>query len=854
MKFVATAISAVCLLVNIYGYSQEFFSEKKISRQKIFIQAQHQPTDEIVSLRQRDNVTQLPINITGRVTDEEGNPIARVSVLVKGTKTGTITNDNGIFSIEAGIGNVLEFSSISYVAKEIKIASSTVNIRLYLQIKPLEQLVVSGNYVANKRRADVSSVTVLTGKELEAMPGFNLTNVLEGVVPGVTFSSLGTTLFRVGEYYNSQIQVRGAAKITGLGDASAVKTYIDGVVYAAGTDYLAMINRDDIERIEIVRGPAAATLYGSGASGGVMLIYTKKGKPDHTSIRATTSAGFQKSDYTEKENQFQQKHSAEFYQGVKSFSYVIGGSYRTQNDYLPHGSVKNQAAYANFNYSTGKFKFSLSNNYNVNDIVDSRNPVFDTISGAGIFLYTYKDSAYYKTTARIQSGAVSFNTTFQPTSWWTHNLVLGYSKNNFRRFPDFAVFTDTTLIKYYMRNGGGVGAQNWNRKDETPTISYNNRIKIGGADDPFKMDIVSGFEYSNTLRDDFIYNTQILYTTAGGYRYTANRVGSTPFFHYNRKFTGVFLQIAPSLKDKYFLVAGFRYEKSNVSIAVINPKIGFTTNFELAHFILKPRINWGRGITPPPYFITHPQPGFGGVVFIANPDIKPQEQSGIDAAIEVYDKKGNYKVEIIRYTNVVINGFAQKANFTVTPGTVTYSNIGKFANKGWEFVCEYKINKFKVTGNYSIINATYVDSFIGRKTFYNGDRVDGVPNYAAGASFNYNFPKLFGKSDRLSATLSMTSSGKMITLDNYNYTIAFARWRAGNGSNPNSNSSIYYRETPGVTKYNLNMDYQMHPNLRFFVQAQNFTNNIKTDWDKSFPLPGASWMFGLNFNLNNTTK
>ena len=69
---------------------------------------------------------------------------------------------------------------------------------------------------------------------------------------------------------------------------------------------------------------------------------------------------------------------------------------------------------------------------------------------------------------------------------------------------------------------------------------------------------------------------------------------------------------------------------------------------------------------------------------------------------------------------------------------------------------------------------------------------------------------------------------------------------------PDSND--YYKETPAVTKYNLNVDYQFHPNLRFFIQAQNFTNNITPDWDKSYPVSGASWMFGLNMNFNKTTK
>ncbi len=808
MKFTAILILVVSMHICVDGYSQE---------------------------------------IAGRVTDQEGKPIAGVSVLLKGTKTGTATDVNGHFSISASIGNVLIFSAVSYETKEVKINSASVITKLSLLVKSLEELVVSGNVVAVKKKADVSSVTVLTGEDIEALPGFNLTNILEGVVPGVTVSSLGTTNFRTGEYFISRLSVRGAD----------IKVYVDGVVYAAGSAYLAMLNKDDIDRIEIVRGPSAATLYGSDAIGGVMLIYTKKGSADKTIINVKTSLGFQRSDFTDKPKQFQQEHNAEFYQGIKNFSYVIGGNYRTQNDYLPKGSLKEGGGYANFTYNKGKFKFVLSNNYNANKIINSRLPVFDNVSGVGSFFWSYKDSGYFKSPYRIHSDVVSFSTSFQPASWWTHNLIMGYTENTYHYLTDVAIYTDTTLINYNAKhNNYELTAQDWTSEDKTPTLSYNNLIKIGSLHDPFKMNILSGFEYSHTQHDEIIFNNEIHYTTAGGFTYNPNRVTGAPFYNYNREFTGAFLQLSPSLNDKYFLVAGMRYEKSNISIAVVNPRIGFTTNFELPHFIIKPRINWGRSITPPPYYITHPPPSFGPFTFVANPDIKPKEQSGVDAAIEIYDKKNNFKMEVVRFDNIIKNSFGTKRT-PINNGTaliISYINIGKYAYKGWEFSADYKINNFKITGNYSIIKATYIDSSIGRKIFHKGDRVDYIPNFAAGASLNYSFPKLFGKSDHLTLTLSMTSSGKMIEMTYYQFIIDLARFRAGSGSNPNSKPNYYYMETPAVTKYNLNVDYQFHPNLKFFIQAWNFTNNTTPDWDKSNPVAGASWMFGLNLNFNKPNK
>lgn len=831
-EFTAILIIVSGLKVNAFGYSliNHFSVNAHIHKE--------------FKLKSTQSNALVQSIIVGKVIDEEDNPIAGVSILLKGTKTGTITNDKGIFSIESVIGNSLIFSAIGYETKEIKITVTSIIIKLLFKIRTLDELVVSGNVVATKRAADVSSVTVLTGKDIKALPGFNLTNILEGVVPGVTVTSIGTNLFRVGEYFRSSIQVRGAD----------IKVYVDGVVYASGSAYLAMINKDDIDRIEIVRGPSAATLYGSGAIGGVMLIYTKKGSGDKASINLKTSFGFQQSDYTEKKKQFQQEHSAEFYQGIKNFRYVIGGNYRTQDDYLPNGSSTVGGGFANFTYYTGKFKFVFGNNYNSNKIIPSRLPVFDTISGVGDFFWLYKYSGSSKESYQIQSGTISLNTSFQSNSWWTHNLILGYSKNAYHLLYDGSVFTDTALINYYAIHNDEYDAQEWISKDKTPTLSYNNFIKVGNLHDPFKMNILSGFEYSNSKHDEVIYNNILHYTTAGGFTYNPNRITGAPFYNYNREFTGAFLQLSPSLIDKYFLVAGLRYEKSNVSIAVVNPRIGFTTNFELSHFIIKPHINWGKSITPPPYYITHVRPPFGLATFVANPDIKPKEQSGIDAAIEVYDKNNKLKIEIVRYDNIIRNDFATKRTYNNngTAVIISYINIGKYAHKGWEFSADYKINNFKIAGNYSIINATYIDSFIGRKTFYKSDRLDFIPNYAAGASLNYDFPKLFGKSDDITITVGMTSSGKLIASNDYQSLIDNVRWDAGNGPDPSSND--YYRETPIVTKYNLNVDYQFLPSLKFFIQAWNFTNNTTPDWDKSFPVPGAQWIFGLNMNFSEKTK
>jgi len=781
--------------------------------------------------------------ITGRVINDDGQSLAGVSILVKETKIGTLTDSKGFFSLKGMPGNILIFSSIGYERKEIKITNSFMTIKLSLQIKSLEELAVSGNVVATKRKADISSVTVLTGNDVEALPGFNLADILEGVVPGITVSTSVVQEFR-GQYFRSELLVRG----------SAIKIYVDGAEYAVSDryDFLAMLNKDNIDKIEIVRGPSAATLYGSGALGGVMLITTKKGIENKENIHVKNSFGYQLSDYTEKHKQFQQAHNAEIYNGFENFSYVIAGNYKSQNDYLPKGKMNTGAAYANFNYHMGKFKFALNNNYNTNKIVAHFGPYVDTIPGISDYFWNGKDSAYYKASFRLYSATTSINTSFQAAIWWTHNLIVGYSQNTFHYLTDPSVYTDSTLIKYYQDHWEFPYVLDWTSEDKTPSIRYNNVIKIGNTNEKFKMDILSGFEYSHAKHNEGVHQTALAYDTNTGYSYAADYITGAPSWIYTKEFTRAYLQLSPSYLEKYFLVAGLRYEKSTVSAAVTNPRIGFTTNFRLNQFVIKPRINWGRSVTPPPYYMTHPSPPRGRTTFIANPDIKQKEQSGGEIAIEVYDKHGKFKFEIIHYHNIIKNDFFTIRTFVNNRTIISYGNRGKYNYNGWELSSEYQLRNFKIAGNYSIINATYIDSSSDRKIFYKNDRVDLIPNYAAGASLSYTFVKLFKKSDHLSATISMTSSGHMIAPDDYQFSIDRAKWIFANAPMPDYNK--YYRETQGVTKFNLNVDYQFYSNLKFFIQAQNFTNNSTSDWDKSYPVPGASWMFGLNLNFTKKTR
>jgi len=802
----------------------------------------------------KHNDSGLQGRVTGKVTDEEGKPISGVSVFIKNSKTGTTTDGDGNYSLEADKGDVLVFSSVGYKKMEMIIGGDVVSVQLQVFVSPLSQVVVSGNMMEIQRKADISSVTVLTAKDLQNMPGQTIDRLLTGVVPGVTITSVGNQE----SLTYSTVQIRGAGSMLGGEDASQepVKVYVDGVEFAAGVHYLAMLNKDNIDRIEVVRGASVAAIYGSGANGGVILIFTKKERTDKTTIDATTSAGFQNSAYVKRP--FQQRHSIEISQGIKNFGYSIGGNYRTQQDYLPHGSLTATSTYANFKYRTGKLNFELNSSYNTARMENSWKSVYDDIPDPYKYFMLEKTVAYYKNHTDVNTGTLAFRTTYKPTPWWTHDLVVGYTQNQFPGYTDVSVLRDTALLNYYTVNGRGLYFINLNLNDCTKNLRYVNTISLDNGSNTFRINILSGFEYSKYDTRYTGTTNLIKYARNTGYRYQASTYESNdPLLNHSIVNSSAFLQVAPSIKDKYFFVAAARYNASNISDPAFNPRIGFTANFNAGGFILKPRINYGVGISPPPYSAKHPRANTStnpNVTYLANPDIKQQDQRGPEYALEVYSKDGKIKAEIIRYDNVVTNGFLFQTIRRPITGyprhtDVIWINTGKYTNKGWEFSANYGYGNFNVSGNYSIIKSVYVDSFDNYgKVYFKGDKVPYSPGYSGGLSLNYSCPKIFGKADRFSATVAMVSSGKMYAHDLYAYYVETSKIDPS-GPGPYPEYDSFYITTPAITKFNFTVEYQFHPLLKCFVQAENFTNNTTPDWDRSNPVSGASWLFGMKLNF-----
>ena len=213
--------------------------------------------------------------VSGRVTDAAGEPLVGATVVVVGTTTGTTTDIDGNYAINAPAAGQLKFSYIGYAEQTVEIGTqSVINITLQDDSQVLKDVVVIG-YGTMEKKSVTSSITSIKGDDLAAgMGGSTIATVLQGKVPGLTISGSSSPNSSNG------FQLRGVASINASQSPLVV---IDGI---PGGDMRALI-QEDIESIDVLKDASAGAIYGTRAAGGVILITTKRAKQGRVSVNYT---------------------------------------------------------------------------------------------------------------------------------------------------------------------------------------------------------------------------------------------------------------------------------------------------------------------------------------------------------------------------------------------------------------------------------------------------------------------------------------------------------------------------------------------------------------------------------------
>ncbi len=239
------------------------------------------------------------INVSGQVTSsDDGSPLPGVSIQVKGTTRGTTTDTDGNYRISVLPNSRLIFSYIGFASQEIPVGTqSTINVKLAAGAASLDEIVVTAQGIERDKRSLGYSTQEVSSSLLTQKSEPNLLNALQGKLAGVQISSQSGA-----PGASTNINIRGITSFNGSNQPLIV---VDGIIFgndvnltgntlfqAQSSNRLADINPESIESVNVLKGPAAAVLYGSRASAGAIIITTKTGRNQANKTEVTVTSSY----------------------------------------------------------------------------------------------------------------------------------------------------------------------------------------------------------------------------------------------------------------------------------------------------------------------------------------------------------------------------------------------------------------------------------------------------------------------------------------------------------------------------------------------------------------------------------
>ena len=433
-------------------------------------------------------------NVTGSVTDAAtGEPLPSVSVKEKGTSNAAITNFDGNYTIKAGKGAVLVFSSMGYASQEVSVTGTTMNVALAISASKLDEVVVTALGISREKKSVGYAIQEVGGAEVNKVKDANFMSSLSGKVAGVNIRQSGT----MGGSAN--VVIRGYKSLTGNNQALFV---VDGIPISnqitntgnqqtgrGGYDYgnAAMdINPEDIDKVSVLKGAAATALYGARAANGVILITTKKGTKRNglgVSVTSGYTVGSVNPDtYVRYQNRYGEGYGA--YYGPDTIA-----GYPT-NGYMVAYDVDGDGIDDPCSPTTEDASFGLA--FDPNFMVytwESLYPELSTygqksphVAGANNPLYFFEQSANINNSVAIDGGNDNGSFRLSATQFSTKGIVPGSSlkRNNFsftgslKASDKLTVSTTAQFIQQAGRGRYGTGYDSRN-----PNQSFRQWFNVG---------------------------------------------------------------------------------------------------------------------------------------------------------------------------------------------------------------------------------------------------------------------------------------------------------------------------------------------------------------------------------------
>jgi outer membrane receptor protein involved in Fe transport len=760
-------------------------------------------------------------SVKGKVTDEKtGEVLAGATIVLKGTTVGTYTDLKGYYEIDnikpgkytiaaSYVGYAVATKTIAVVANK----TESFNFELKQSTVNLDEVVVTGGMSEREIRSYSNPLAILKQSDIQEMPTANLNDLLQFNVPG--YFVVSSSGYGYGNTLSSGF--RGTSSIMNTG----IKYFIDGVQAPATTNILDLVDYNNIEKMEVLRGPMATTLYGSSASSGIVNIITKKATTGEFKLSATTAFTLLSDKYTGGNTPWKNEETLNISGGTTHYGYTFGLTHWDRDMTTLPSAVPKFTSYslnAGFHLNLDQVVIDSKINY-INSVNGTTaQPYFADVAAARGWNQGYYGYLNFQKRSALKYNYegidISLNIKNILSPNWYHSLSLGYGVHQTNSFE-----VDSLKDPLY---GYSTSLQTSKSYDLRYFMNYN-----ADVNSLINANVTGGFEFTRTPTDYLSFYTKESWNNQFA---AAEEMSGTQNLnianHYWMETVGYFGEAVIGYANKLFLTIGVRQEHytnaTNYSAPVI-PRVGlsFVQEFEDLSMTLKPRISWGKNINPPTisqtksYYTT-------GYSQLANPDLRPEINSGWEYGMDIYYKNllslsltyYNQKVTDLIYMKF---GFSYDAqwNFLMT---MQYLNVAEAFNKGLELSGTINLNPFQIKFNYTIINSTFGEgaNLVGMKS---GERVNYTPYSSSNIELIYNFPSFLGQTNKkgsISARISYT--GTVSGPDYWSY-------YDGNYISGRTSGNLGYKEYPSFYIYGLTAKCWLTNYLQLYGDVKNLFDN-----------------------------
>jgi len=680
--------------------------------------------------------------IRGTITDEKtGEKLIGANVMIEGTTLGTATDLNGYFRITkvppGSYNLIIRYMGYKKMIEPVKVvANETANtdVTLTPSVIDLDEIIVTGSISGREKRAIANPTTTISAKDIERMPIDDIKHIFEGKIPGGFSMDPGYSFRDM-----APISLRGSQ--TSMGGSTGMKVLIDGIEMSSMNTLINSLDYNNIEKIEVLRGPMASTLYGSGASGGVIQIFTKKGRKG-TKIRLKSYFTVTPSPWVD-DTPIGQFYNLYLSGGTSDYGYNIGLHHSKEDMFYPSNDIDtrlrvNAGAFAKFDQVT----VDLRTSYNTTQWARMSHP--DLVKLGEERGWTIQDSwreipTYKQRTSPDHSVGLNLTHVISPN--WFHRLSAGYNSTSYAH-----INTDSSAHGGYYRTKSDIISK-YNLK------WFTNTKQNLGSD--FTVDITAGLEqtmyhYNSLVASTIYYSWDDVYVA----RFKPDYGYITDFNYISR---GYFAETVLGYKNNLFLTTGVRIDDhefyGDKFGAQVDPRVGLSYVAEYGPVLAKPRISYGSS-TRAPAARARIHRETSRVIYLANPDLGPETQTGYEIGLDFY-YGNNISFEATYYDQIFENGIVlETVDDPQTPKTERqYQNFDEIFNKGWEFAGKAIMHPFTVNAVFSIIDSRYGEIDAASTSFFaqmyrKDSRALWIPKHTGSLEVFYKVPPLFAKSGK----------------------------------------------------------------------------------------------------------